>query len=104
MSITRRKWSQPQYWTAITDALSPATDRYLLAAVDLMRNDAGDIVSQLPEQTINVAIFGRTFWISATVTIFCVLLGHPYALLVKIAPAGKKQALLALRRKGCSAR
>lgn len=43
-----RKWAQPQYWKAITDALSPTTDRYLLASVDLMRNDAGDIISQPP--------------------------------------------------------
>ncbi|GGG12707.1 ABC transporter permease [Rhizobium wenxiniae] len=90
-----RKWSQPQYWKAITDALSPTTDRYLLAAVDLMRNDAGEIISQPPKQTINVAIFGRTFWISATVTIFCVLLGYPYALLITVATGWKKQALLA---------
>jgi putative spermidine/putrescine transport system permease protein len=90
-----KKWSQPQYWKAITDALSPTTDRYLLAAVDLMRSDAGEIVSQPPEHTINVAIFERTFWISATVTVFCVLLGYPYALLITVATGWKKQALLA---------
>lgn len=90
-----KKWSQPPYWKAISDALSPTTDRYLLAAVDLMRNDAGEIVSQPPEHTINVAIFERTFWISATVTFFCMLLGYPYALLMTIATGWKKQVLLA---------
>jgi putative spermidine/putrescine transport system permease protein len=90
-----RKWSQPQYWKAITDALSPTTDRYLLAAVDLMRDDGGAIVSQPPERTINVAIFERTFWISASVTILCIVLGYPYAVLITVVNGWKKQALLA---------
>jgi putative spermidine/putrescine transport system permease protein len=90
-----KKWAQPEYWKAISDALSPVTDRYLLASVDLTRNDAGSIVSQPPENTINRAIFARTFWISALVTICCMLLGYPYALLMTVATGWKKQLLLA---------
>ncbi|CAN7711682.1 ABC transporter permease [Rhizobium rhizogenes] len=90
-----RKWAQPQYWKAITDALSPTTDRYLLASVDLMRNDAGDIISQPPEHTINRAVFARTFWICAVVTACCLMLGYPFALLITIATGWKKQVLLA---------
>lgn len=90
-----RKWAQPQYWKAISEALSPITDRYLLAAVDLTRDPAGAIVAQPAEATINKAIFTRTLWISALVTFFCVLIGYPYALLIAASTGWRRQILLA---------
>jgi len=90
-----KKWAQPQYWKAISEALSPVTDRYLLASLDLTRDAVGTIVSQPPEATINTAIFSRTLWISALVTFFCVILGYPYALLIAASSGWKRQLLLA---------
>jgi putative spermidine/putrescine transport system permease protein len=77
-----KKWSQPQYWKTIAEALPPYTDRYLLEAVDLTRTEAGEITSLPPEQSVNQAIFGRTFWISGLVTALCLIIGYPYALLI----------------------
>lgn len=90
-----KKWAQPQYWKAISEALSPVTDRYLLASLDLTRDASGSIVSQPPEAAINTAIFSRTLWISALVTFFCVVLGYPYALLIVASTGWKRQLLLA---------
>ena len=90
-----KRWMQPPYWIAIADALEPRTDRYLLAAVDLERNNAGDIVSMAEGASANRLIFGRTFWIAAVVTFFCVLIGYPYALLTAASTGTTRAILLA---------
>ncbi|MBP6861239.1 MAG: ABC transporter permease [Neisseriaceae bacterium] len=79
------RWAQPQYWQAINKLLSPVTSRYLLAAVDMGHNQAGQIVKLPAEQSANREILLRTFSIALTVTVFCVLIGYPYALLLAAA-------------------
>lgn len=76
-----KRWAQPPFWLAIADALEPTTDRYLLAAVDLERDKAGEIAVLPDGASANRTIFIRTFWIAAVVTFFCLLIGYPYALL-----------------------
>ncbi|MGA0564705.1 ABC transporter permease [Ancylobacter sp. VNQ12] len=76
-----KRWAQPPFWIAIADALEPTTDRYLLAAVDLERDKAGEIAMLPDDASANRTIFIRTFWIAGVVTFFCLLIGYPYALL-----------------------
>ncbi|WP_372072170.1 ABC transporter permease [Tistrella mobilis] len=90
-----RRWDQPRYWQAIAGALSPYTDRHLLAAVDLKRDAAGEVVSMADEASANRVIMLRTFWIAALVTIACALIGFPYAMLIATAEGWKRNLLLA---------
>ena len=80
VSIDKR-WEKPEFWLAIADALSPLTDRNLLAAVDLGRNAAGDIEHLPADQSVNRVILVRTFWIAALVTFACACIGFPYAMI-----------------------
>ena len=73
------RWSDPKYWLAINKLLSPVTDRYLLAAVDMNRDLQGNVQKMPASQSANLDIMLRTFWIAAMVTIICVLIGYPYA-------------------------
>ncbi|NTJ43715.1 ABC transporter permease [Agrobacterium larrymoorei] len=93
VSIDKR-WGQPDYWIAIADALSPITDRNLLAAVDLGRNSAGDIEHLPADQSVNGVILARTFWIAALVTSACVLIGFPYALIAASLEGWKRDLML----------
>lgn len=77
-----KRWSEPKYWQAIDKLSSPVTDRFLLAAVDMERNLEGKIVSMPDGKSANQEMLLRTFWIAALVTIFCVLIGYPYAVLL----------------------
>ncbi|QNQ64144.1 ABC transporter permease [Brucella sp. 6810] len=77
-----KRWSRPEFWLAIANALSPLTDRNLLAAVDMKRDTSGEIVSMAPGSSANRAIMIRTFWIAALVTLACVAIGYPYAVLL----------------------
>ncbi|WP_372044886.1 MULTISPECIES: ABC transporter permease [Tistrella] len=90
-----RRWDQPRYWRAIAGALTPYTDRNLLAAVDLVRDPAGEIVSMPDEASANRVIMLRTFWIAALVTMACAVIGYPYAMLIAAAEGWRRNLLLA---------
>jgi putative spermidine/putrescine transport system permease protein len=94
VSIDKR-WEKPEFWLAITDALSPYTDRNLLAAVDLGRNAAGDIEHLPPDQSVNRVILVRTFWIAALVTVACACIGFPYAIIAASLDGWKRDLMLA---------
>ena len=93
VSIDKR-WEKPEFWLAIADALSPYTDRNLLAAVDLGRNAAGDIEHLPAEQSVNRVILVRTFWIAALVTFACACIGFPYAIIAASLTGWKRDLML----------
>lgn len=90
------RWSDIGFWRAIADAAASAyTDRNLLAAVDYGR-DASGAVTALPTGTsANGAILWRTFVMAATVTLACIALGLPYAMLAASLTGWRRQLLLA---------
>lgn len=89
-----QRWANPDYWRAIADALSPITNRHLLAAVDLARDESGAITQLPSDESVNRAIMLRTFWIAALVTACCALIGLPYALIASSVTGWKLQVLL----------
>jgi len=94
VSIDKR-WEKPDFWLAIADALSPLTDRNLLAAVDLGRNAAGEIEHLPADQSVNRVILLRTFWIGALVTFACACIGFPYAIIAASLSGWKRDLMLA---------
>lgn len=93
VSIDKR-WEKPEFWMAIADALSPLTDRNLLAAVDLGRNTAGEIEHLPADQSVNRVILVRTFWIAALVTLACACIGFPYAIIAASLTGWKRDLML----------
>jgi putative spermidine/putrescine transport system permease protein len=91
-----KRWSDPAFWRAVADAAGSAyTDRNLLAAVDLGRDTAGDIVALPADASANRAILIRTFVVAATVTLGCLAVGLPYAMLAAAVTGWRRQLLLA---------
>jgi ABC-type spermidine/putrescine transport system, permease component I len=89
------RWGKPEFWLAIADALSPLTDRNLLAALDLGRNAAGEIEHLPADQSVNRVILVRTFWIAALVTFACAAIGYPYAIIAASLSGWKRDLMLA---------
>ncbi|NTS33858.1 ABC transporter permease [Phyllobacterium sp. BT25] len=90
-----RRWADPSYWQAVTVATSSTiTDRNLLAAVDLQRDASNTIVALPPDASANKAIMIRTFVMSLTVTLACVLIGLPFAMITASVDGWKRQLLL----------
>lgn len=88
------RWEERAYWTTIRSALRPYTDRNLLAAFDLGRDEAGSIAPLAPEASANRVILWRTFTISATITLCCLVLGLPYALIAASVSGWRRNAML----------
>ena len=90
------KWGERETWAALRRAGGPATDFYLLGALDLRRDADGSIVGAPPEQRVFRAVLGRTLWISAMVTLMCLVLGYPVAYVIAAQPPGRAAVLLFL--------
>jgi len=73
------RWGDPTYWQAIAKNGSRTSPFYLLAALDHRQDAFGHIEATDPDEQIYVTVFGRTFVISAMVTLFTLLLGYPLA-------------------------
>ncbi len=89
------RWSETSYWTTIAEAVaSPWTDKNLLAAVDLERNAAGNIAAMPEGASANRLIMIRTFVTSALVTLACILIGLPFAMVAASVEGWRRQILL----------
>lgn len=89
-------WADPRLWSVMREASSPYTSNFYLAAVDRTRDDAGDIVQVPQQQRVYVMLFGRTFWLSAVITITTFVLGFPIAHLLATLPTRKSNLLMIL--------
>ncbi len=90
------RWSDRRYWQTIRRDAHALTGNNLLAALDLHRTPTGDIES-LPEGTsANRVIIGRTFVVSFLVTMICILIGVPYALIAAKANGWVRSLMLVM--------
>ena len=74
--------ASPAFFAAVQRASGPVSPYYLLASVDLVRSAQGAVHRTAESQRIYLAVLWRTLSISATVTLLCLLLGFPVALLL----------------------
>lgn len=90
-----KKWGEQAYWQAIAVAASSTiTDRNLLAAIDMERDISGEIRSLPADASANVTIMVRTFITAFSVTIACILIGIPFAMVAASVEGWKRQLLL----------
>jgi putative spermidine/putrescine transport system permease protein len=75
-------WGEVKTWRVIKQALPALTDFYLLAALDLRKDETGTVASTPPDTAIYRDVLFRTFWVSASVTLVCLLFGYPLAYLI----------------------
>src|SRR3989454_4650116 len=90
------KWGERGTWAAIRRAGGPVTDFYLLGALDLRHDADGSVTGAPPEQRVFRGVLGRTLWISAMVTLICLVLGYPVAYVIAAQPPGRAALLLFL--------
>ncbi|WP_128254141.1 ABC transporter permease [Falsirhodobacter deserti] len=88
------RWEDPVFWNTIRSALPPYTTRFLLGALDLQRGEAG-VEAMPPDQSVHRQVFLRTIGISALVTLFCALIGLPFAMLLAVTTGWVRQVLMA---------
>jgi len=74
--------ASPPFFAAVKRAHGPVSAYYLLAALDLARSPDGSIARAPESNRIYLDVLGRTLAISASVTLLCLALGFPVALLL----------------------
>ena len=74
--------ASPELFAAVQRARGPISAYYLLAAVDLTRDASGQIARAADGHRIYLDVLGRTLSISASVTLLCLAMGFPVALLL----------------------
>lgn len=89
-------WGDRATWQALFRAAGPFTDFYLLSALDLERAPDGAVVAKPAERSLYIQVLARTFLISVTVTLLCLVLGFPVSYLVANAPPRIGNLLLIL--------
>jgi putative spermidine/putrescine transport system permease protein len=82
-----KRWLSTDYWSVLKHQTGPLTTAFVLAAADLKQDSEGQIIRQPPEQRLYLPLLLRTFEISLTVAIICLLLGYPTAyVLTRLSP------------------
>jgi putative spermidine/putrescine transport system permease protein len=74
--------ASPAFFASVQRAKGPVSAYYLLASVDLVRDTRGHIERAPETNRIYLDVLLRTVGISASVTVLCLLLGFPVALLL----------------------
>jgi putative spermidine/putrescine transport system permease protein len=88
------RWGEAATWALLARAAGPATDLYLLRALDLTRGETGAIAPVHPDQALFRTLFLRTLWVSVVVTLVCLLLGYPVAAMIaQLAPPWSSLAM-----------
>ncbi len=74
--------ASPEFFAAVQRARGPVSPYYLLASLDLVRDVQGAVHRAAQEQRIYLDVLLRTLFISASVTLLCLVLGFPVAWLL----------------------
>ena len=88
-------WGDPVIWRTIKANSSRYTAGYFLNAVDLQNGPDG-IETRPENQRIYVTLFGRTIFLSVSITFSCFLLGYPIAFLLANLKARTSNMLMIL--------
>ena len=88
-------WADPEVWATIKVFAPEFTTGYFLASVDLEKTPDGVEVKPENEQIYKL-LFGRTMFMSLTITFSCLLLGYPVAWLLANLPMRTANVLMIL--------
>ena len=91
-----KRWADRALWSKMRQASPYYTAFFLLRSVDRDYGVEGEIVGVPDELAVHVTVFWRTIWISAVVTILCLLLGYPIAFLLANTPTRQSNILILL--------
>jgi len=91
-----KDWGDVAVWRLIKRESDPYTLSYYVAALDMTFDSEGSITAKPDDRQIYLKLFWRTLWISALITVLCLLLGYPVAYLLSVLPAKYSNLLIIL--------
>jgi len=91
-----KRWALQETWLTIKRIGQAYTAVQYLAALDMKTQPDGSIGMQPEDRQIYGLIFGRTFWISLLVTVFCLILAYPVSYLLATLPLRYSNLLMVM--------
>jgi putative spermidine/putrescine transport system permease protein len=89
-------WGEPRIWSVLRQTSHRVVPDYLMRAVDLTRDENGQVVREAADTRIHLAVFGRTLWVSLLVTLLCLAIGYPLAWWISNLPSRQGNLLMVL--------
>ncbi len=90
------KWGEPAVWQAMRGAASAYTTEFYMIALDMERNDKGELQRVKQNERIYVWLFVKTFALSGLITVICLMLAFPVAHLLATLPMRWSNLLMIL--------
>ena len=87
------EWGRPVLWLGMQSAASNYTTEFYKVASDRKLTDDGWVRGD-EKQRIYLYLFFKTFWVSAIITVLCLLLAFPVAHLLATLPMAKSSLLM----------
>ncbi|NNK79244.1 MAG: ABC transporter permease, partial [Litoreibacter sp.] len=79
-------WADPKLWSVMRGASSAYTFNFYLAALDMARDETGQVTAVDQKRQVYVKLFTRTLMLSLLITFMCFLLAYPVAHLLATLP------------------
>ncbi len=90
------KWGQPAVWQAMRGAASAYTSEFYMIAMDMQRDDQGNLERVPENERIYAYLFVKTFALSGLITVICLALAFPVAHLLATLPMKWSNLLMIL--------
>jgi putative spermidine/putrescine transport system permease protein len=90
------RWGEYDTWRIMQRAAQSPTPDYLLTAVDAQVDEHGSVTAVNARSAVYLPAFARTVWISAVVTLICLLLGYAVAWRLATLPPRQSARLMLL--------
>ena len=90
------RWGEHETWRLMARAATSPTPDYLLEAIDTKVDATGSVVATDADSAAYLQSFGRTIWISAVVTVLCLVLAYPVAWRLATLPPERSSKLMLL--------
>ena len=91
-----KKWGDVKIWRVIKRESGTYTPSYYLSAIDMKLGSGGGVEAVPEERQIYIQLFIRTLWLSASITLLCLVLGYPISYLLATLPTKTSNLLIIL--------
>lgn len=89
-------WGKPKIWSVLRQTRTEYSNDFYLHAMDLTRDDRGEVVQAQPDDRLYLDVFARTLWVSLMVTLLGLAIGYPLSYWLAHLPAKTSNLMMVL--------
>lgn len=91
-----KAWGQPKIWSVLRQTRGEYSTDFYLHAMDLTRDEHGEIVQAQAGDRLYLDVFARTLWVSLLVTLLSLAIGYPLSYWLAHLPAKTGNLMMVL--------